>query len=91
MITPRDLRHVAKLALMAQMLEMLGNEDKPAVRCPDVFASMSQELWQVFLYLKARLHDELFASQPSAADHHYQRELEVRTREGLDGDDWKRE
>jgi len=80
MITHRDINYVGKLAPMAQLLEMLGHLDQPVVRSPDVFASMSKDLWEIYWYLNARLYDELLGCACAGDDAGYFEAMEKRSK-----------
>jgi hypothetical protein len=74
MISHRDVSYVAKLAPVAQLLEMLGHLDQPAVRSPEVYLAMAQDVWKTYWYLSARLNDELVGGV--ASNEQYFEELE---------------
>ncbi|WP_243359510.1 hypothetical protein [Fundidesulfovibrio terrae] len=84
MITQRDISYVGKLAPVAQLLEMLGHLDQPGVRSPEVFLSMSREIWAAYLFLSARLNDEMLGGTGENTSEHYFSQLEQRVRENLD-------
>lgn len=84
MITQRDVSYVGKLAPVAQLLEMLGHLDQPAVRSPEVYLSMAREVWAAYWYLSARLNDELLSAPGEKQDPQYFTELEQRVRSSLD-------
>lgn len=84
MITHRDINYVGKLAPMAQLLEMLGHLDQPLVRSPDVFTTMSRELWEVYWYLNARLYDELLGCACPGEDPSYFDDMARRSKEAVD-------
>ena len=84
MITNHDITYVGKLAPVAQLLELLGHLDQPVVRSPDVYAAMSKELWEVYWYLNARLHDELLGCASVSGDADYFEEMEKRSKKAVD-------
>ena len=84
MITLKDIVYVGKLAPIAQLLELLGHLDQPTVRSPDVFAAMSKELWEIYWYLNARLHDELLGCPCTSEDDGYFEETERRSKNAVE-------
>lgn len=84
MLTQRDAAYVTKLAPIAQLLEILGHLDHPSVRSPDVFLAMSREVWATYVYLSARLHDEMLDPSGEARDEAYFLDLERRALRGLE-------
>lgn len=84
MITHRDVSCLNRLAPVAQLLEMLGHLDQPAVRTPDVYLAMSRQVWAAYWYLSARLNDELVAMPGEAPDDAYFDDLERRVLHTLD-------
>lgn len=88
MITPRDIDYVARLAPLAQLLELLGdkfifdgdNTEQP-VRRPEVFESAARDLWEVFYYLSTRMADEVGHLTPQDWPDSYFEELAAMARE----------
>ncbi|GFK92356.1 hypothetical protein NNJEOMEG_00181 [Fundidesulfovibrio magnetotacticus] len=86
MITHRDVTCLNKLAPLAQLLEMLGGIEQPAVRTPEVFLAMSRDVWRVYWFLSARLGDELLAHSGAPCDDAYFAALERRVEQALERD-----
>ena len=84
MVTHRDLYYVGKLAPVAQLLEMLGHLDQPAVRSSEVFLAMSREIWAAYWFLSARLNDEMLGVPDETTSDRYIAALEQRVRDKLD-------
>lgn len=84
MVVQRDVSYVSKLAPVAQLLELLGQLDQPAVRSPEVFLAMSKEVWVAYQYLSARLNDEMLSGSGEVRDESYFIELERRAHCVLD-------
>ncbi|WP_243366768.1 hypothetical protein [Fundidesulfovibrio soli] len=83
MITDKDISYLGKLAPVAQLLELLGQQEQPAVRSPEVFLSMARDVWEVYGLLVSRLNDELTCRDDSINSAHYYDRLEGRVRAAL--------
>ncbi|WP_243311490.1 hypothetical protein [Fundidesulfovibrio agrisoli] len=83
MITYRDISYLSKLAPVAQLLELLGQQEHPAVRSPEVFLSMARDIWEVYGLLSSRLSDEAACRDEALYGAHYYDRLEMRVREAL--------
>ncbi|MFP5238940.1 MAG: hypothetical protein ACLGQW_03825, partial [Acidobacteriota bacterium] len=78
MITDRDISYLGKLAPVAQLLELLGQQDQPAVRSQEVFLSMARDIWEVYGLLSSRLNDEINCGDEAVYGPHYYDRLEGR-------------
>ena len=83
MITDRDISYLSKLTPVAQLLELLGQQEQPSVRSPEVFLSMARDLWEVYGLLSSRLSDEAVCRDEALYGPHYYDRLEGRVRAAL--------
>jgi hypothetical protein len=88
MITQRDIDYVAKIAPVAQLLELFaekiqfyGGKDPSPAREPEVFEEMAGTLWGVFTYLRERLEDEKGVGCNEHRSESYFRQLDAKAKD----------